>query len=193
VQDNKINTEVVYIMVYVFLADGFEEIEALTVVDLLRRCDIETVTVGIGREAIRGAHGILVQSDIADKDFAPAENTDMIVLPGGMPGTKNLEASAVVQSAIDFCVENEKYIAAICAAPSILGHRGLLDGHEALCYAGFEKQLEGAQIAEGKVCLSGKYITSRGPGTAIDFSLKIVEVLKSRQISTALAASLMYT
>lgn len=179
-------------MVYVFLADGFEEIEALTVVDLLRRCDIKTTTVGIGREAIRGAHGILVQSDMADKDFIADENTDMIVLPGGMPGTKNLEASATVQSAIDYCLENGRYIAAICAAPTILGHRGLLNGYCALCYAGMENQLEGAQIAEGTVCVSDKFITSKGPGTAIDFSLKIVEILKSKDISDALAASLLY-
>ena len=180
-------------MVYLFLADGFEEIEALTVVDLCRRSGIDIKTVGIGREAIRGSHGILVQADVKDTDFAPDAETEMIVLPGGMPGTKNLEASDTVQKAIDFCVTNNKYVAAICAAPSILGHRGLLKGHKALCYAGFESQLEGAEIAYGTVCLSGNFLTSRGPGTAIDFSLKIVEILKSREISEALASSLLYT
>ena len=180
-------------MVYVFLADGFEEIEALTVVDLCRRSGIDVKTVGIGREAIRGSHGILVQADVKDTDFAPDAETEMIVLPGGMPGTLNLEASVGVQKAIDFCAANDKYIAAICAAPSILGHRGLLKGHKALCYAGFESQLEGAEIAYGTVCLSGNFLTSRGPGTAIDFSLKIVEILKSREISEALASSLLYT
>lgn len=180
-------------MVYVFLADGFEEIEALSVVDILRRCDIKTITVGIGREAIRGAHGILVQSDMVDKDLVLNEETDMIVLPGGMPGTKNLEASETVQDAINYCVENKKYIAAICAAPTILGHRGLLNGHYAMCYAGMESQLDGARIAEGNVCVSDKFITSKGPGTAIDFALRIVEILKSTPISEALAASLIYT
>lgn len=179
-------------MVYVFLADGFEEIEALTVVDLLRRAGIDTTTVGIGREAIRGSHGILVQSDMADKDFTAGSDTDMIVLPGGMPGTKNLEASETVQNAIDFCLANNRYIAAICAAPTILGHRGLLKGQNAMCYAGMENQLEGANIAEGTVCVSDRFITSKGPGTAIDFSLKIVEILKSAPVSTALAASLLY-
>ena len=168
-------------MVYVFLADGFEEIEALTVVDLCRRSGIDVKTVGIGREAIRGSHGILVQADVKDTEFAPDAET------------KNLEASETVQKAIDFCVTNNKYVAAICAAPSILGHRGLLKGHKALCYAGFESQLEGAEIAYGTVCLSGNFLTSRGPGTAIDFSLKIVEILKSREISEALASSLLYT
>lgn len=179
-------------MIYLFLAEGFEEIEALTVVDLCRRSGIEIRTVGIGREAIRGSHGILVQSDMTDKDFAADESLEMIVLPGGMPGTKNLEASSAVQNAIDYCVENDRFVAAICAAPSILGHKGLLKGHKALCYAGFENQLEGAEIAEGTVCVSGNFITSKGPGTAIDFALKIVELFKSKQISEALSASLLY-
>lgn len=179
-------------MVYLFLADGFEEIEALTVVDLCRRSGIEINTVGVGREAIRGSHGILVQSDIRDSDISLSDKLDMIVLPGGMPGTKNLEAADSVQKAIDYCVLNNKMIAAICAAPSILGHRGLLKGHRALCYAGFENQLEGAQISDGTVCVSGNFITSKGPGTVIDFSLKIVEILKTKEISDALSASLLY-
>lgn len=179
-------------MVYLFLAEGFEEIEALTVVDLCRRSGIEIKTVGVGREAIRGSHGILVQSDLRDTELKTDDSLDMIVLPGGMPGTKNLEASPEVQKAIDFCVLNNRKIAAICAAPSVLGHRGLLKGHKSLCYSGFEDQLEGAEIAEGTVCVSGNFITSKGPGTAIDFSLKIVELLKSKDISTALAASLLY-
>jgi len=179
-------------MVYLFLADGFEEIEALTVVDLCRRSGIEIKTVGVGREAIRGSHGILVQSDLRDSELKTDDSIDMIVLPGGMPGTKNLEASPEVQKAIDYCVLNNRMIAAICAAPSILGHRGLLKGHKALCYSGFEEQLEGAEIADGTVCVSGNFITSKGPGTAIDFSLKIVELLKSKEISAALSASLLY-
>lgn len=179
-------------MVYLFLADGFEEIEALTVVDLCRRSGIEIKTVGVGREAIRGSHGILVQSDLRDSELKTDDSIDMIVLPGGMPGTKNLEASPEVQKSIDYCVLNNRMIAAICAAPSILGHRGLLKGHKALCYSGFEDQLEGAEIADGTVCVSGNFITSKGPGTAIDFSLKIVELLKSKEISAALSASLLY-
>ena len=179
-------------MVYLFLADGFEEIEALTVVDLCRRSGIEIKTVGIGREAIRGSHGILVQSDMADEDFKIDEKPAMIILPGGMPGTKNLEASETVQNAIDYCVKNNIYVAAICAAPSVLGHKGLLNGHEAVCYPGFEDQLEGAAAGEGTVCVSGKFITSKGPGTAIDFALKIVEILKSRDIRNALSSTLVY-
>jgi len=179
-------------MIYVFLADGFEEIEALTVVDLLRRCDLDVKTVGIGREAIRGSHGILVQSDMADTKCVIDENVDMIVLPGGMPGTLNLEKAAAVQMAIDYCVKNDKYVAAICAAPSILGHKGILEGHKAVCYPGFESQLSGAEVSEEKVCVSGKYITSRGAGTAIDFALKLIEILVSKDRSEMLAASIIY-
>lgn len=178
-------------MIYIFLADGFEEIEALTVVDLLRRCELEVKTVGIGREAIRGSHGILVQSDIADKDFVFDGSIDMIVLPGGMPGTLNLENSPLVQSVIDFCVNHDKYIAAICAAPTILGHKGLLHNQQAVCYMGFESQLEGALIGDENVCVSDKFITSKGPGTTIEFALKIVEILISKERSKLLADSIM--
>ncbi len=179
-------------MIYIFLADGFEEVEAITVVDLLRRCELDVKTVGIGREAIRGSHGILVQSDIADKDFVFDDNIDMIVLPGGMPGTLNLEKSPLVQSVIDFCVNHDKYIAAICAAPTILGHKGLLNNQKAVCYMGFESQLEGALIGDEKVCVSDKFITSRGAGTAIEFALKIVEILISEERSKILADSIVF-
>lgn len=178
-------------MIYVFLANGFEEIEALTVVDILRRCELDVKMVGIGGELIRGSHGILVQSDMTDRDFVPDESIDMIVLPGGMPGTVNLEKSPVVQTALDYCAANGKYIAAICAAPSVLGHKGLLRGQKAVCYAGFESHLDGAEIADTKVCVSDRFITSKGPGTAISFALKLVEILISEEKSRALADSLM--
>ncbi len=178
-------------MIYVFLADGFEEVEALTVVDLLRRCELDVKMVGIGREAIRGSHGILVQSDMADKDCVIDDRVEMIVLPGGMPGTLNLERSETVIKAIDYCYENRKYISAICAAPSILGHKGLLQGQKAVCYAGFETQLIGAEVGNENVCVSDIFITSKGPGTAIEFSLKIIETLISKDRSELLAASLM--
>lgn len=178
-------------MIYVFLADGFEEVEALTAVDLLRRCELDVKTVGIGREAIRGSHGILVQSDLSDKDCVLDENVEMIVLPGGMPGTLNLERSATVQNAVDFCMNNGKYVAAICAAPSILGHKGILDGKKATCYAGFETQLGNAEISTENVCVCENIITSKGPGTSMEFALKLVEVLISKERRDILASSLM--
>ena len=120
-------------MIYAFLAQGFEEIEAITVIDVLRRAELEVITVGVGDNLIRGSHGIIVAADTQDNLIELNEKVDMIFLPGGMPGTLNLEKSAAVQSAIDYCIENDKYVAAICASPSILGHRGDIKGKKACC------------------------------------------------------------
>ena len=120
-------------MIYVFFGNGFEEMEALTPVDVLRRCELEVKTVGIGGQVIRGSHGISVITDIDENELKLDDSVDMIVLPGGMPGTLSLEKSKTVQNAIDFCVKNNVLIAAICAAPSILGHKGLLIVVKATC------------------------------------------------------------
>ena len=137
-------------MVYVFLADGFELIEALAPVDMLRRAKIGVMTVGIGGSVITASCGVSVTCDISDKAFR-FKNVDAIVLPGGMPGTKNLEKSPVVQDAIDKAAERNTLICAICAAPSILGHKGLLNEKEAICFPGFEEELTGATISK-KAC-----------------------------------------
>lgn len=162
-------------MIYVFLADGFEETEAVTPIDMLRRSGKKVVTVGVGDNIVTGSHGIPVVTDTIAQEAPLSDELEMIVLPGGMPGTLNLEKSEYVQKAIDFCVENGKYIGAICAAPSILGHKGLLDGKKAVCYTGFETQLTGAVIGEGNVAEDGIFITSKGAGTAMNFALKLVE------------------
>lgn len=179
-------------MVYVFLANGFEEVEALTPVDMLRRCELDVVTVGVGGNVIKGSHGIVVATDIEASEISLNDNLDMIVLPGGMPGTLNLEASADVQRAIGFCVENDKYIAAICAAPSILGHKGLLNGKKATCYIGFETQLGEAVFCKDDVCTDGKFITSRGAGTSMEFSFELVNKLISEERSNILKNSVVY-
>ena len=179
-------------MIYVFLANGFEETEAIAPIDCMRRCGLEVVTVGIGDNIITGSHGITLVTDCADSQLVFSDEIEMIVLPGGMPGTLNLEKSEVVQKAIEYCTANDKYIAAICAAPSILGHKGLLKGHNAVCYTGFENQLDGAEISDENVCVSGKFITSKGMGTAVEFGLKLVEVLKSAERSKLLADSILY-
>ncbi|HBB71643.1 MAG TPA: DJ-1 family protein [Ruminococcus sp.] len=166
-------------MIYVFLADGFEETEAVTPIDLLRRAGKQVVTVGVGDNVIRGSHGIPVITDTIVQEAPLTDELEGIILPGGMPGTLNLEKSGYVQAAIDYCVKNGRIIGAICAAPSILGHKGLLDGKTAVCYTGFETQLTGAVIGEGSVAHDGIFITSRGAGTAVDFGLKLVEVLHS--------------
>ncbi len=177
-------------MIYVFLADGFEETEAIAPIDCLKRCGLEVVTVGIGKDMITGSHGITVKTDITDSQVEFSDNLEMIVLPGGMPGTLNLEKSETVQKAIDYCAENEIYIGAICAAPSILGHKGLLKNHRAVCYMGFEKELIGAETGNEPVCVSGKFITSRGMGTAVEFGLKLAEILKSKDVSDKLRYSI---
>ena len=172
-------------MVYMFLAEGFEEIEALCPLDLMRRADIEVVTVGVGGKQICGAHGINVIADIADTDFV-FENVDMIFLPGGMPGTLNLAASDTVISAIKRAEEENAYIAAICAAPSILGNMGMLDGKEAICYPGFEDKLIGATISDKRVVLDGKILTAAGMGAALDMGLCIVEIFRGKDFSQKL-------
>ena len=162
-------------MIYMFLAEGFEEIEALCPLDLMRRANLEVTTVGINGVTVKGAHGITVTADIADTDFT-AENIDMIFLPGGMPGTLNLAASDVVTDAINIAVANNSYIAAICAAPSIIGDMGLLDGKKAVCYPGFEDRLTGAEIPDKKVVLDGKILTAKGMGAALDMGIEIVKI-----------------
>ena len=170
-------------MIYVFLANGFEEVEALTPVDLLRRAGKKVVTVGVGDSIIVGSHGIPVVADIIAQEAQLPDELEMIILPGGMPGTLNLEKSEYVQNAIDYCVQNDKFIGAICAAPSILGHKGLLSGRTAVCYEGFETQLEGAQIGDGSVAVDGKFITARGAGVAVQFALKLIETVHSEEES----------
>lgn len=173
-------------MVYVFLADGFEELEALAPIDILRRAGVELITVGVSGETVVGAHKVRFTPDITVDKVVLDDKVDMIVLPGGMPGTINLENDDYVQAAIDFCAKNDKYIAAICAAPSILGHKGLLKGKEAICFPGFEKDLEGAVISKEPVAADGKFITAKGAGVAVDFALtltaKLVSEAKAEEI-----------
>ena len=178
-------------MVLVFLANGFEEIEALTPVDCLRRCEIETVTVGVDNRVVAGSHGIKVVADIDDLAVKLDESIDMIVLPGGMPGTLNLEKNEIVQAAIDYCAENGIPIAAICAAPSILGHKGLLKGKKATCYIGWEDQLVGADVVTDQPCVTdGNIITACGMGAALEFSCEIIKKLISPERAELLLKAL---
>ena len=172
-------------MIYMFLADGFEEIEALCPLDLLRRAGLAVTTVGVGATAITGAHGITVQADITDTAFCD-EKPEMIFLPGGMPGTLNLAASEVVKETILNAHKTGAYLAAICAAPSILGDMGLLRGKEAICYPGFEDRLAGATVSDKRVVLDGKILTAAGMGVALDMGLKIVEIFCGKQAAADL-------
>ena len=172
--------------VTVLLADGFEEIEALTVVDLLRRAKVYVDTVSITDDyTVRGAHGIPVQTEdlITEIDF---KESDMIVLPGGMPGTTNLRKA--VQEAYD----DGRYVAAICAAPTILADMGLLKGKRATCYPDMESEIEDAYLTGAPVATDENIITSQGVGTAIDFALKLIEVLISEEKAVEIADSIVY-
>ncbi|MDR3364134.1 MAG: DJ-1/PfpI family protein [Clostridiales Family XIII bacterium] len=179
-------------MVYVHFADGFEEIEALTVVDLLRRAGIETEAVSImGRLLVTGAHGVQIVCDILFED-AVYGSCELIVLPGGMPGAANLGGHAgLVEKILSFRNQG-KPIAAICAAPLVLGHAGVLKGKKATCYPGFENELEGAEITEDTVCVDGGVITSRGPATAMPFALALIEALKGKEAAGKIAAGLLF-
>lgn len=177
-------------MIYVFLAKGFEEIEALTVVDYLRRAELDVYTVGIGGKIIVGSHNIPVFCDLEENEAECTDNLDAIVLPGGMPGTLNLEASKTVQSFIDFCAEKNKLICAICAAPSILGHKNLLEGKTACCFPGFEEELFGAVVSKDFVCVDGNIITAKGMGSAISFSQTITSKLADDFTANRIKASL---
>lgn len=168
-------------MIAVFLAEGFEQTEALAPVDALRRAKKEVRTVGIGGREITSSHGVTVRCDLADSEFAPGAELEMIVLPGGLPGTLNLEKSPVVQGAIDFCLEREIPIAAICAAPSILAHKGLLAGKNATAFPNFQKDLTegGAVLSSAYVVRDGQFLTARGMGVSTQFGLALTAALVS--------------
>ena len=174
-------------MVAVLLADGFEEIEALTPVDMLRRADIKTVTASVGTDTtVRGAHGITVTADTL-ADGLVGSDIDMLVLPGGMPGALNLDASRTVDRLIREVCDGGGRLAAICAAPLILGRRGLLDGKRAVCYPGFEGELVGAEILDAPVVTDGLITTAKGMGAALAFAKELVALLSSKEKADTLA------
>lgn len=176
----------------VFLSDGHEEIEALTVVDLCRRSNIETRVVSMEQDiTVTGSHQIRVQCDECF-DQVDFDSLDMLVLPGGMPGTRNLEAHEGLMKKVDEFWSHGKYVAAICAAPSILGHLGILQGKDACSYPTFEDQLLGASVTRNPVEISGNVITSRGMGTSIPFGLAIVSVFCGQEKADALAETIVY-
>ena len=179
-------------MVYVLLADGFEEVEAIEPIDILRRCGIDVLTASVmGRKEVEGAHGITVSADMLAEDINP-ENMDLLFLPGGGKGHELLDASNTAHALINYAVANNIYIAAICAAPSILGRKQLLDGKKATCYPGFEKFLYGAECTGEKVVVDGKIITAKGAGAAADFGFVIAEKLKDKDTADEIKAQMQY-
>lgn len=176
-------------MIYIFYAHGFEEIEAIACTDILRRAELDVRTVGVGAKTITGAHGITLHCDMIDHKVS-TKDLEMIVLPGGMPGTLNLEKAESVRDIIRYAVENNLYIGAICAAPSILGHMDLLDGKNVTCYPGLEKELGGANHTGARVERDEKLVTGNGPDAAVDFALKLVECLKGEECAQTTRAAL---
>lgn len=180
--------------VYILLADGFEEIEGLTVVDLMRRARIDINMVSIKDTLdITGARGIGIKADMLMSNIS--DDADMLVLPGGMPGTNNLKESVEVRDLILKYNEDGRYIAAICAAPTVFGYLGLLNGRRATCYPGMEAGLTEAIVMgdEKTVVQDGNIITSRGLGTAIDFALKLIEILTDKNTADQISRSIVYS
>ena len=179
--------------VCVFLADGFEEIEGLTVVDLLRRAGIDTTTVSItGDKVVHGAHDIDVLADEVFEAVETYQNFDMFVLPGGMPGTIHLREHEGLGIVLQEAYTQKKWLAAICAAPIVLGKYGFLQGEKATSYPGFDEELVGAEYVTEEVVVSNTIITSRGMGTAISFSLALIEQLLGKEKADAIGKAIIY-
>ncbi len=177
--------------VAIFLADGFEEIEALGTIDILRRAEIQVVSVSItDSKTVTGAHRVSV---LADKTFSEVDfsEIDALILPGGMPGAKNLnEHAGIRKTLVEFAAQN-KDVAAICAAPMVLANAGLLESKKATCYPGFEKELKNAVHTGEKVTVDGKIITGKGPGAVFDFALQLVEVYRGKSVRDEVAKGLL--
>ena len=169
-------------MFYVFLADGFEETEALATLDVMRRAKLDVKTVGVTGELVTSSHNVTVKSDISLNDVS-YDGIEGVVLPGGMPGTLNLEKSQDVINCVKYCYENGKIVSAICAAPSILGHLGYLQGRKATCFPGFEAELDCREYTASHVETDGLVITSKGAGCAIEFGHAIVSLALSKDVA----------
>lgn len=168
--------------VAVYFATGYEEVEALAVVDVLRRGNVEVVMVGVDGKAVVSGRGISINMD-ATIDEINHDEIDMMVLPGGIPGVDNLIKNETVVKELKAFKEQGKWLAAICAAPSILGKLGLLQGEKATCYPGYEDELTGCQHTGERVEVSHHIVTGKGAGTALDFGYKILEVLKDKDLA----------
>ncbi len=176
---------------YIFLANGFEEVEALTVVDILRRAGVDIETVSItGEECVTSSHKVRVLAD--SKLDGNYEDADMLVLPGGMPGTNYLKESVKLDEILKYHCKKGTYLAAICAAPTVYGGKGMLEGKKACCYPGMEDGLLGAEKSFEPVVVSENFITSRGLGTAIDFGLKLAEILVGKDTSDKVGRAIVY-
>ena len=173
-----------------FFADGFEEVEAIAALDVIRRAKIDIKSVGIGGKNITGSHGITVVCDLLESEIAHSDSCDGIILPGGMPGTENLYNSDKVIEFVNYCEINGKFLCAICAAPIILGRKNYLSGKKAVCFPGFEEELKGASVSDSFVCRDGNIITAKGMGCAVNFGIEIVAAVKGNEFAADLKSTL---
>ena len=178
-------------MVYMLLGTGFEETEAVAPIDLLRRAGVSVATVGIGGKVIVGSHGIPVTADM-ELGQMDLTQLDMIVLPGGMKGVASIKGCPEALEAVQFAWENGRFVAAICAAPTILAMLGITDGRRATCYPGFEDRCTGAQMVDADVVTDGQITTGRALGAAIPFALELVRLLTDEQTAARTAEEIVY-
>ncbi len=174
----------------IFIAEGFEEIEALSIVDILRRGGVEVNMMSVSDNPyVTGAHGIeIVTNSVSEFELT---DEDMIILPGGLPGADNLRKSAVVCETIKHFATNNRFIAAICAAPYVLGQLGILKGKKATCYPGFQEHLIGADYTAAEVEIDGNIITGNGPASASKFALTLLECLEGKNKSSQIAEGML--
>ncbi len=187
-------------MIYTFLADGFEEVEALCPIDMLRRAGVEVTTIAVHPDAqssdklVTGSHGIGVMADKSYTEMAAQsvpEDLEMVFLPGGMPGAKHLDGSALVDRYLRAASDKGAFMAAICAAPMVLGKRGYLNGKKAVCYPGFEEFLTGAVVEEAAVAVDGNVITGCGMGAAIAFGGVLIRMMKGAEKEAAICGAIL--
>ena len=174
-------------MVYLLLGTGFEETEAIAPLDLLRRAGVEVATVGINGKVVYGSHGIGIEADL-ELGQMDLTSLEMVILPGGLGGVASIKASQAALDAVRFAYENGKYVAAICAGPTILAALGITDGKNATCYPGCESQMGSAIIHENAAAITdGKIITGTSAGCAIPFGLQLIAALKGKEAAEAIA------
>ena len=188
------------IMIYTFLADGFEEIEALCPIDMLRRAGLEETTIAVhpdpqhGDRLVTGSHGIGVMADRSYTEMAAQpvpDDLEMVILPGGMPGAKHLDGSALVERYLQAADRKGAFMAAICAAPMVLGKRGYLNGKKAVCYPGFEEYLTGAEVCDTAVAVDGNVVTGCGMGAAMAFGGTLIRLMKGAEKEEAILSAIL--
>lgn len=169
-------------MIYMLLANGFEESEAVVPCDILRRGEVEIKLVGVGGKTVTSAHGIPMTADLTIEEVDP-QTAEMVILPGGLLGVENIQASAPAMNLLNTCWKEGKGLSAICAAPTILGKMGILEGKDAVCYPGMEGELKGANHRKGdQVAVAGRVITGEGPGSAYEFGYALLEAVKGKAV-----------